>query len=154
MLAPALQDKPQSSLTRTLMLVPAAPVRPLVQRLTVTKRPQLIVDPHRNIKTRGKYKPKKFNNSEIAKQKTNVIKKALQDLKHSEGDSKKIRAKIARLEQERALSRPPEIESTAQETKINLIENQTHAKTYQVMGSLSQDVSNLILNTICPVIDM
>ena len=64
----------------------------------VTKRPQLIVDPHGNIKTRGKYKPKKFDNSELAKQKTNVSKKAHQALKHSKGNPKKIRANIARLE--------------------------------------------------------
>ena len=40
------------------------------------------------------------------------------------------------------------------ETTINLIDIQTHVRTYQVTGSLNQDVSNLILDTICPVIEM
>ena len=40
------------------------------------------------------------------------------------------------------------------ETRINLIKNQTHIRTYQVTGSFNYDVSNLILNTICPVIQM
>ena len=35
-------------------------------------------------------------------------------------------------------------------TRINLIKSQTHVRTYQVTGSLSHDVSNLILHTICP----
>ena len=40
------------------------------------------------------------------------------------------------------------------ETTINLIENQTCVRTYQVTGSLNHDVSNLILSTIHPVIEM
>ena len=40
------------------------------------------------------------------------------------------------------------------QTTINLVKNQTHVRTYQVTGSLSHDVSNLILETICPVIKM
>ena len=40
------------------------------------------------------------------------------------------------------------------ETRINLIENQTHVKTYRVTGPLSQDVSSLILDTILPIIKM
>ena len=40
------------------------------------------------------------------------------------------------------------------ETRINLTGNQTHVRTYQVTGSLNPDVSNLILYTIHPVIEM
>ena len=40
------------------------------------------------------------------------------------------------------------------ETRINLIENQTRVRTYHVTGSLNHDISNLILDTICPVIKM
>ena len=40
------------------------------------------------------------------------------------------------------------------ETRINLIENQTRVRTYEMIGSLNHDVSNLILNTIWPVIEM
>ena len=38
------------------------------------------------------------------------------------------------------------------ETRINLTENQTHVRAYKMTGSLNHDVSNLILDTICPVI--
>ena len=40
------------------------------------------------------------------------------------------------------------------ETRIELIENRTQVRTYQVTGSLNQDVSNLILDTIHPAIQM
>ena len=40
------------------------------------------------------------------------------------------------------------------ETRIELIENRTRVRTYQVTGSLNQDVSNLILDTIHPAIQM
>ena len=40
------------------------------------------------------------------------------------------------------------------ETTINLIENQTCIRTCQVTGYLNHDVSNLVLDTICPVIEM
>ena len=40
------------------------------------------------------------------------------------------------------------------ETRIDLMENQTHVKTYGVTGPFNHDVSNLILNTIHPVIEM
>ena len=40
------------------------------------------------------------------------------------------------------------------ETRISLIENQNLVRTYQVTSSLSHDVSNLILHTIRPVIQM
>ena len=47
-----------------------------------------------------------------------------------------------------------EAQSIEPETTINLIVNQTCVRTYQVTGSLNHDVSNLILDTICPVIKM
>ena len=43
---------------------------------------------------------------------------------------------------------------TEAQTTINLIENQTRVRTYWVTGSLNNDISNLILDTICPVIHM
>ena len=89
---PALWAKPQSSLSHTLTVVPAAPARPLApkKRLVVpvtpvgsnlqsagidivTKRPQLMVDPQGNIKTKGKSKP----NSELAKQKPMRLRRQL-----------------------------------------------------------------------------
>ena len=45
-------------------------------------------------------------------------------------------------------------ELNERETRINLIEDQTHVKTYEVTGNLNHDVSNLILKTIKPVIEM
>ena len=40
------------------------------------------------------------------------------------------------------------------ETRINLTKNQTRVRTYEVIGCLNHDVSNLVLDTIYPVIDM
>ena len=45
----------------------------------------------------------------------------------------------------RAMHTPP---------RINLIENQTRIRTNEVTSSVSHDISNLILGTICPAIDM
>ena len=45
-------------------------------------------------------------------------------------------------------------ELNERETRINFIEDQTHVKTYEVTGNLNHDVSNLILKTIKPVIEM
>ena len=56
------------------------------------------------------------------------------------------------------LKRPREPDSghhtRGTQTTINLIENQTHIRTYWVTGSLNHDISNLILDTIHPVIQM
>ena len=43
---------------------------------------------------------------------------------------------------------------TEAQTTINLIENQTRVRTYWVTRSLNHDVSNLILDTIFPIIQM
>ena len=43
---------------------------------------------------------------------------------------------------------------TEAQTTINLTENQTRVRTYWVTGSFNHDVSNLILNTIRPIIRM
>ena len=40
------------------------------------------------------------------------------------------------------------------ETTVNLIKSQTCIRTYQMTGSLNQNISNLILDTICPTIQM
>ena len=45
-------------------------------------------------------------------------------------------------------------QSIEPETMINLIENQTHGRNYQVTGSLNHEVSNLILNIIHLVIEI
>ena len=73
------------------MVVPAVPVKPLALRLVATRRPQRVVDPHRNVKTRGKSKPKKVDNSELAKRKTNAVKKATECKRR---DMSKIRKKV------------------------------------------------------------
>ena len=46
---------------------------------------------------------------------------------------------------------PAQAPDLRSETRINLIENQTHVRTNEVTGSFTH---NLILSTICPAIQM
>ena len=64
----------------------------------------------------------------------------------------KLEERLRETEELKGLLKPtPE---TTPETGINLIENQTHVRTYQVTGFLNHNVSSLILTTICPIIQM
>ena len=86
----------------------------------------------------------------------NSIKKKIEELKGPREPEKSI-------ELEQAFNRSYRIsekntntgnELNERETRINLIEDQTRVKTYEVTGNLNHDVSNLILKTIKPVIKM
>ena len=39
-------------------------------------------------------------------------------------------------------------------TRVRIVENQTRVKKYEFTGNLNRDVSNLIMNTIRPVVEM
>ena len=69
---------------------------------------------------------------------------------------KAVRDKIMRL-YKRFKGKEPEEESfnpVEHWTKIKLTKNQTRVISYEVTGSLNHDVSNLILDTVCPVTEM
>ena len=72
------------------------------------------------------------------------------------GGDRRLEAKLEErsreIEELKRLLEPP-LETTS-ETTINLIENQTHVRIYQVTSSLNHDISNLILDNICPIIQM
>ena len=104
-------------------------------------------------------KPKASKPKEPKKPK-DEIKKAIE---HKKKDMGKIRKKIRDQGGDRRLEAKLEERSRETEglkglteprpdTRTNPIENQTHVRTYQVTGSLNHDVSNLILDTICPII--
>ena len=71
-----------------------------------------------------------------------------------QGGDRRLEAKLEERNREKLKRLLKPLLATTPETRINLIENQTHIRTYQVTGSLSHDVSNLILDTICPIIEM
>ena len=80
------------------------------------------------------------------------IRKKIRD----QGGDRRLEAKLEErsreIEEFKRLLEPP-LETTP-EARINLIENQTHDRIYQVTGFLNHDISNLILDNICPIIQM
>ena len=105
--------------------------------------------------TRSSHPTRPPRSKKSPKKRINQLERKKRNLEIRIRSNPKLRAKL----RERLREPPPEsriepMSDVVPETRINLIENQTRIKTYIVTGPLNHDISNLIFNTIHPVIKM
>ena len=97
-----------------------------------------------------KYEIKKA--TECKRKDMGKIRKKVRDQRGGRRLEAKLEERLREIEELKGLLKS--LLETTPETRINLIENQTRVRTYQVTGYLNHKISNLIFSTIHPVIQM